>query len=383
MYKIVPGINVLLQQNLLADKRIGFVTNNAALTAEGTLSRVALLTQGCKLIKLFSPEHGISRSGADGAPQRNHTDSETSLPVISLYGEKRMPAAADVKDIDVLLFDIPDVGCRFYTYLWTLTYIMEAAAAFNKPLIITDRPNPTGIQLSDAEGPWLDEKHCSSFIGRWNMPLRHCCTLAELALYFNKEKNIDADITIIKAANYQRNTNTYSNVHFTPTSPAIKNIETAMLYPGTGLLEGIMVNEGRGTNTPFTVFGAPFIQQQQLLQQWQQLQLPGISAAAVTYTPQNGLYQNMVCNGLKFTVNEAAYLRPVAAGIALLQLLLHIYPEVIQDRLYATAANPTGAGHLDKLLGIPNAFEALKKGLPINTSISNQWRQIISPYLLY
>ena len=138
------------------------------------MSRVALLKNQFKLVKIFSPEHGISVKGDDGVKQQNVTDTITDLPVVSLYGEKLMPSEEDMQDVDMVLFDIPDIGCRFYTYLWTMTYVMESCAAYNKPFMILDRPNPIGALLEKAEGPMLDEANCSSFIGRWNIPLKHC-----------------------------------------------------------------------------------------------------------------------------------------------------------------------------------------------------------------
>ena len=176
------GIDVFLQQApAYKNKRIGLITNNAATTNQGIMSRVALLQHGFNLVKLFSPEHGIGTNGADGVAQQNNNDSITGLPVISLYGDQLAPHANDLDDLDLIVFDIPDVGCRFYTYLWTMTYVMEACAANQKPLLILDRPNPIGNDLEHAEGPFLDEATCTSFIGRWSIPVKHCCTLGELA----------------------------------------------------------------------------------------------------------------------------------------------------------------------------------------------------------
>lgn len=383
MQNVLFGIDVFLQQSTAYKSlQLGLVTNDAAVTANGTLNRVALLQHGFNITKLFSPEHGISRTGADGVAQYNHTDVLTQLPVISLYGNKLAPDIADFSDIDAVVFDVPDAGCRFYTYLWTLTYLMQACAEFNKSLIILDRPNPTGALIENAEGPFLDEEHCASFIGRWYMPIRHCCTLVELALYFNHNKNIKAAITVIKVAHYQRHFTGENNFTFTATSPAIKNIDTAILYPGTCLLEGICVNEGRGTAAPFTQFAAPFINKEDLLNRWQQEKIEGLLAQPVSYTPADGMYTGELCHGLQFSITNAAILKPVAAGITLLKLLLKMYP-FIEERLYRTAANTTGKKHLDKLLGIPHAFEQLQSEKNINTGCSQQWQQLITPFLLY
>jgi uncharacterized protein YbbC (DUF1343 family) len=384
MQQILYGIDVFLQQAAVyKNKRIGFVTNDAAVSTSGILSRLALVQNGFTIVKLFSPEHGIGRSGDDGVAQQNHTDIITRLPVISLYGTKLAPTEEDLQDIDVVVFDIPGVGCRFYTYLWTMTHIMEACAQYNKPLIILDRPNPTGALLKNAEGPFLDEKHCASFIGRWNIPVTHCCTLGELALYFRAQKMPQLNIEIIKVKYYRRNHTAWQDFKFVPTSPAIQNIETAALYPGMGLLEGININEGRGTATPFTICGAPWINSEKLLLHFQQKQIPGIKAITVSYTPNNSLYAGELCNGLAFEITNAAILRPVLTGIQLLQILFKLYPQHITERLYHTAANPAGSNHLDKLLGVYNSFDILKNGGEIETAISEKWEMMIAAYLLY
>lgn len=238
--------------------KFGLVTNDAAITADGLKSRVALLNAGLQIIKLFSPEHGINKSGADGAFQNDGIDSLTNLPIISLYGNKVTLAANDLQDLDAVLFDIPDIGCRFYTYLWTMTYVMEACASNNKLFILLDRPNPLGYDIKKVEVPLLNEACCSSFIGRWKLPVTHSCSLGELAHYFWKTRMTNLDGKIIKIKNWDRDFLSENKAwDFVPTSPAIKDLESVQIYPGMGLLEGINVNEGRGTEKDFKVFGAP------------------------------------------------------------------------------------------------------------------------------
>src|SRR5688572_13780296 len=217
MQQVIPGIDSFLRQgDLYKSLRLGLVTNNAAFTADRLLSRLALLKNGFNLIKIFSPEHGISVKGEDGVFQHHSTDIKTDLPIISLYGDRLMPTEEDLIDIDVMLFDIPDVGCRFYTYLWTMTYVMEACAKYNKQLIILDRPNPIGGNLEMVEGPMLDEKNCASFIGRWSIPVKHSCTLGELATYFSNKKIKGLDLKIVPVKNWDRAQVTND---FYPTSP--------------------------------------------------------------------------------------------------------------------------------------------------------------------
>ena len=385
MKKIVPGIDSFISQLVLYKKmRAGLVTNNAATTLSGTKSRLALLQKNFFITKIFSPEHGISAEGEDGTYQHNSIDALTQLPVISLYGNYLLPTAEDLSDIDIVLFDIPDAGCRFYTYLWTMTYVMEACAVNHKPLIILDRPNPISGDISKAEGPMLNETTCSSFIGRWSIPIRHSCTLGELAAYFSVTQKIEVDLTVIPVQNWTRNQLPAANKYwFMPTSPAITTIEAALCYPGTGLLECIQVNEGRGTKNPFTCFGAPWIDADVLLQKLKEKKLPGVVFSPVQYIPAAGLYVQERCNGLSLTITDEYHFLPVQTGIAILQELTALFPEQAKERLYKTVANPTGIGHADKLLGVANSFQLLKEGKMIEVELNNQWEEMIAPYLLY
>ena len=379
------GVDVFLKHKAIyKNYRIGLVTNNAATTSNAELSRIELLRTGFNIVKLFSPEHGITAKAADGSFQDNITDAVTDLPVISLYGERLMPEATDLIDIDLVLFDIPDVGVRFYTYLWTLTYIMEACSVYNKPLLILDRPNPLSGDLSKAEGPMLDKQYCSSFIGRWNIPVRHSCTLGELATYFNATRNIDIDLRVIKNKNWDRNVLAGTDWNFTPTSPAIPDIKTALLYPGTGLVEGINVNEGRGTPTPFKIIGAPWIDSEVLLKEFLKLSLPGIKAEPIRYTPTDSLYANELCYGLNLEITDVNKLNPVLTGLELIRLIQTLFQDECEERLYKTVANPKGKNHLDKLTGVMDSFKKIKnRELLQQYYATGNWKEVIGPYLLY
>jgi uncharacterized protein YbbC (DUF1343 family) len=384
MQQVIPGIDVFLQDpEVNKNSRLAIVTNNAAFASDRILSRLALVEKGFNLVKIFSPEHGISVKGEDGAYQKDAIDIKTALPIISLYGDRLMPTEEDLKDIDIVLFDIPDVGCRFYTYLWTMTFVMEACAKYNKQLIILDRPNPIGGDLNMAEGPMLDEKNCTSFIGRWSIPLRHSCTLGELANYFSNKKVKGLDVKIVPVKNWQRNQIAGTGFEFYPTSPAIKNISTALVYPGMGLLEGINVNEGRGTDNPFMQFGAPWINTEVLQVELKNKNITGIDFKPCTYVPADSLYKNETCYGLELSLTDPNKFHPVAFGIDLISVLFKIYPQWIKERAYITNANPSGGGHLDKLLGIKNVFETLKDGKTIQTDFSKTWLSEISSFLLY
>ena len=385
MQQVFPGIDSFLSApGLSRNSGFAIVTNNAAFTSQRILSRLALVKNGFNLIKIFSPEHGISVRGEDGVYQKHSTDIKTDLPVISLYGDRLMPTEEDLNDIDVVLFDIPAVGCRFYTYLWTMTYTMEACAKYNKQLIILDRANPIGGNINMAEGPMLDELNCSSFIGRWSIPIRHSCTLGELANYFSAKKINGLDLKIIAAQNWQRDQLAGTELFdFYPTSPAIQNISTALVYPGMGLLEGINVNEGRGTSNPFMQFGAPWINGDELKNALAQKNLTGTAIQSCSYIPTDSLYKNEMCNGLELKIVDSNKFHPVSFGTALISALLKLYPEYLKERAYVTNANPSGGGHLDKLLGIKNAFDLLRSNALVETNVSQSWPEEIEAYLLY
>jgi uncharacterized protein YbbC (DUF1343 family) len=384
MQQIMNGIDVFLSDpNQNKNSRFAIVTNNAAFTSDRILSRLALVKNGFNLVKIFSPEHGISVKGADGVYQTNSNDIKTDLPIISLYGDRLMPTEEDLNDIDIVLFDIPDVGCRFYTYLWTMNYLMEACAKYNKQLIILDRPNPIGGDLDMAEGPMLDEINCSSFIGRWAIPIRHSCTLGELALYFAEKRTDRLDLKVIPIKNWNRNQAGTPGFEFYPTSASIQNISTALVYPGMGLLEGINVNEGRGTEKPFMKFGSPWINAEELHERLLDKLIFGIKTMPCSYVPNDSLYKEEICYGLELAITDEKTIQPVSFGIKLMSSLFDLYPQHITERAYVTNANPTGSGHLDKLLGIKNAFNLLRSGEKPDTDISGNWTTEITPFLLY
>ena len=199
------GVDTIIESNPnWKHKRIALLTNDAARTNKGQFSRQVLIQNGFNIVLLFSPEHGINTKGLDGAIISDAVDPITGLRIVSLYGEQFIPSEQDLQSIDILLFDIPDAGTRFYTYLWSMTYWIEAAAQYNKQVIILDRPNPLGGDFSLAEGPMLHDA-VSSFIGRFPIPVKHQCTLGELAIYFNATRNWNANLEVIKCKNWKRN----------------------------------------------------------------------------------------------------------------------------------------------------------------------------------
>jgi uncharacterized protein YbbC (DUF1343 family) len=369
------GIDRLLQEAPIWKKaRIGLVTNEAATTRRGIPTRKALIDQGFSLTVLFSPEHGLDTRGVDGAKMDHGQDALTGLPVVSLYGDQLAPSAKDLAALDVLLFDIPDVGCRFYTYLWTLTHVLEACGRTGTPLVVLDRPNPLSGRMDLAEGPRLAPS-CASFIGRWDIPLRHSCTLGELAIYFNAVRGIGATVEVIRSETWRRRKfQPEGGLPFVPTSPAIRSFASALVYPGLGLLEATNVSEGRGTDYAFQVAGAPWLTD---------LSLPG--AIPWSFRPSESKYAGELCRGLWFPVADPGTFRSVENGFRLLHALRQV--PGFSWNTYPTHINPTGGGHLDLLTGIPESESLLtEKDLPASLPALlavPEWAGEIAPYLLY
>ena len=384
------GIDEIIHQNpSWKTKRIGLVTSNAATTNNGALSRTALLQAGFTIVCLFSPEHGITATAPDGEAQQNSMDPITGLPVVSLYGPRCMPTTQDLENIEIVLFDIPDIGARFYTYLWTLTYVLEACANNQKECIVLDRPNPVSGNFDAAEGPFL-EGTTSSFIGRWNIPIKHSSTLGELALYFNGTKKMGANLIVIPVKNWDRDSFVSAwGTDFVATSPAIQNHNSMLLYPGLCLLEATNISEGRGSQYSFETAAAPWMQTNEITSFINQSFGDEIKASGISFTPTSGKYANTLCKGIHFEVIDPAYYKPVFFGLLLLHIIRAKHPQHFLWEPYKTAVNPSGENHLDKLLGINNAQKLFDLPLPqfvaTCTKITHtpNWQEQMIPYLLY
>jgi uncharacterized protein YbbC (DUF1343 family) len=391
--KIRFGVDrvVMGEVDQLRDQRLGLVTSNVATTAfNGETSRVALRRAGFNLIRLFGPEHGLSGSAADGTPVTDEIDPATQLPVVSLYGQKLRPPPVSLADLDAVLYDIPDVGARFYTYIWTLSHVMEACAEAGKPLYVLDRPNPIGADLSMSEGSLLDEQNLSSFVGRWDIPIRYSLTIGELAQLWNVERSIGVDLRIVQVAGWQRRQHwPDTRLPFVKLSPAMPSYESALLYPGTCLFEGTSLSEGRGTSMPFQLIGAPWLKSQLVAEYFNQLKLPGVRAQAVPFTPQGRKHAGEQCQGVQLQITDPHALRPVNCGLHLLAQIIRLHADEFRWLAYPTAAAGSGVNHFDKLIGrldIRPALDAQRSDLldQINewTAPAN-WTARAQPHLLY
>jgi uncharacterized protein YbbC (DUF1343 family) len=291
-----------------------------------------------------------------------------------------------------MLFDIPDAGTRFYTYLWSMTFWIEAASKFNKKVIILDRPNPLGGNLNNCEGPMLHE-NVSSFIGRFNIPIKHQCTLGELANYFNKTQNWNVDVEIIKCKNndgsdWNRENLFFDwNVKWTNPSPALQNIEANILYPGLCFFESTNVSVGRGTTYSFEWIGADWFNIDAIKMVCQNILSEDFKIEILKLPITNNPQQ--LTTGIRIKVIDPYHFDAVLNGLLLLKLIRDIHPKNFKWMPYPTNANPSGENHLSLLLGIPDAENLFELPLQqwlqqINRLLKvNDWRVTIASYLLY
>lgn len=322
---VLNGIDVLVRRNFsdLAGKRLGLVTNHTGIDARRR-STIDLLAKapGVKLKRLFSPEHGL-RGLLDQPSISDSTDRKTGLPVVSLYGKQRAPTEAQLADLDALVFDVQDIGCRFYTYISTLRVCMEAAAKAKKPVIVLDRVNPLGGEA--VEGPAVPD--AEGFTATHAIPLRHGMTVGELADMMNRERAIGCDLKVIPIEGWRRAMRfEETGLPWIDPSPNMRGPNAALLYPGIGLLEfGISV--GRGTDTPFEVLGAPYVDDLRLAHELNQLGLAGVRFVPVRFTPTASVFKNETCGGVRVLITRRDEVSPVATGIAVACVLQRLYPK--------------------------------------------------------
>jgi len=323
--KVLNGIDVLERDNFkpLAGLRIGLVTNHTGRNREGRQTIDVLnKAPGVKLVALFSPEHGIR--GLVDDKVSDSKDEATGLPIYSLYGESRRPKPEQLKDLDALVYDIQDVGVRFYTYISTLGNVMEEAAKVKLPVFVLDRPNPIGGL--DVEGPIAD-KDKLSFTAYHTIPTRHGLTIGELAQLFNRQRNIGADLRVIKMDGWRRSMwFDETNLTWINPSPNMRSLTEATLYPGVGLLETTNLSVGRGTDTPFEVVGAPWIQGDRLAEYLNQRGLPGVRFVPLRFTPNASVFKDQQCGGVNIIITDRALFRPLPTGIEMALALRKLYP---------------------------------------------------------
>jgi uncharacterized protein YbbC (DUF1343 family) len=324
--KVLNGIDVLRAQNFepLAGKRVGLITNQTGLSADGTTT-IDLLYRAkvCKLVALFSPEHGIRGIMDDKID--SSVDESTGLPIYSLYGASKRPTQDMFKKMDVLVFDIQDIGARFYTYITTMGYCMEEAAKANIPFYVLDRPNPIGGVR--VEGPMLDANR-TSFIGYMPLPVRHGMTVGELARYFNKENRIGAQLQVVEMKGWLRSYYFWDTGQlWVAPSPNMRTMEAAILYPGVCLLEPTNVSVGRGTDRPFEIVGAPWIEPRRFAASLAAAQISGVRFVPIFFTPNGDKNRGTKCGGVNLLITNADELNSTVLGFTLVSVLNKLYPK--------------------------------------------------------
>ncbi len=355
-----PGIEVLLHERAseLKGKRIGLVTNMTGFDRD-LRSDIDLLAgrDDFRLVALFGPEHGVRGDAQAGAHVDASRDAATGLPVHSLYGEHREPTPEMLHGIDLLLFDIQDVGARFYTYPYTLANVMRAAKRDGIPVWVLDRPNPVGG--TKVEGPVLEPAQ-ASFVGMFPIPVRHGMTIGELARLFNGEFGIGADLSVVPMRGWQRgDAEPGDAMPWVPPSPNMPTRDTALVYLGTALLEGTNVSEGRGTTRPFEIIGAPFVDARELAERLNALALPGVRFRPTSFTPSFSKHEGKACGGVQIHVIDRDGYQPFLTGVAVVKTLHDLYPQQFRFQSDAPGAAP---GFFDKLAGNAWLREMIENG---------------------
>ena len=340
---VILGLDVLFDEkiNLIKNKNIALVTNQSGVDKEGRSNYLKFLEhENVNLKVIFSPEHGLFGEAAAG--EKLDYDELDDMPqVISLYGNKKRPSKNDLKDIDIIVYDVQDVGARFYTYITTLGYVMEVASQAKIKIIVLDRPNPLKGNL--IEGPLLNMDY-QSFVGNYPIPIRYGLSIGELAKMMVGEKWIKGapKLSVIKMKNWNRNQwYDETGLAWIKPSPNIPDLNTALIYPGMCLLEATNINEGRGTDKPFKRFGAPWIDNAKLSNRLNELKMPGVEFKPVTYIPTdidgmaiNPTFKNKICKGIEIKIIDRDIYQSVQIGLNIISILRDEYPNkfVINDK---------------------------------------------------
>ena len=366
---IKTGAEIVLEdpKEYLGSNQIGLITNQTGVTSKlEHLIDVFHNEPDINLKKVFGPEHSARGDIQDALLVEDHTDKTTSLPVFSLYGEFRKPTSMMLEDLDRLVFDIQDVGARFYTYISTLTLCLEAAKEHNLTFTVLDRPNP--INGVDVEGNILDP-FFKSFIGMHPIPIRHGMTSGELALFINQK--VKAELSIVEMTGWSRDMwYDETGLPWVQTSPNLPTLDTATVYLGTCFFEGINVSEGRGTTKPFENLGAPWVNSRKWTDSMNELKLLGVRFRSCHFTPTFWRYKDKRCNGLQVHVIDRNIFDAVTTGLYLLHTLKQVHPEAFEFNPSTYDEYP----HFDYLAGTDGLRKDLNEGKTVE-DISDRWQK--------
>jgi len=377
-----PGIEVLATDSihLLHELRVGLITNHTGTTRDGVPSAVVLLEAGVDVVALFGPEHGLHGTAGPGEAVEDARDQVTDLPVYSLYGRRLSPDTSMLRGLDALVFDIQDIGARYYTYVTTMAEAMKVAARAGLTFIVADRPNPIGGVR--VQGNVLDPSF-ASFVGRFPIPMRHGMTAGELALMFNSEYGIGADLHVVPVDGWLREAwADETGLPWIAPSPNMPTLESAAHYPGTCLFEGTSMSVGRGTDRPFQQIGAPWLDASELTRRMEARSQPGVRFEVVRFTPvepDDGKYEGQTAEGIRLTVTDRNAYDPTATAVAL----------IIEARDLSGDRWAWQEETFDRLAGTGSLRQAIESGVAAN-DIAASWAQSLrdfrrarSRFLLY
>lgn len=328
MNKIKLGLEVLLEEklDLLRDQRVGLICNPTTVNHKWQhAADLFHLHPSFELKALYGPQHGIRGETQDNMIEwEGFRDKRTGVMAYSLYGKTRIPTAEMLRDVDVLVFDVQDVGTRVYTFIYTMALAMVAAHDAGKKIIVLDRPNPIGGK--EVEGNILENGH-ESFVGLFPIPMRHGMTVAELALLFNEEFGIGCNLEVVPMRNYSRDDYfEESGAPWIIPSPNLPTVDATVVYPGTVFLEGTMISEGRGTTRPFELVGAPYADSYDVAHYLNELNLPEVYFRPHSFLPTFQKFVGQICHGVQIHVTSRQKFKPVITGIAIIKAFFDLYP---------------------------------------------------------
>ncbi len=330
----LTGLDVLVRDGFrpLSNQRVGLITNHTGISRDGR-SNVLLMMESdmVELMALFSPEHGFE--GKLDVPRIDDaTDERTGLTIHSLYGETRRPTPEMLEELDTLVFDIQDIGTRFYTYVSTMGEAMRVAAQEGKRFVVLDRPNPLGGEI--VAGPILEDGR-QSFVGFHTLPVQHGMTIGELALMLNSELALDLELEVIRCEQWSRGmTFDQTGLPWINPSPNMRSLTQAVLYPGVGLLETTNISVGRGTDTPFEMVGAPWIDAQQWASALKRSRLPGVTFVPRKFQPKSSKFEGEMCGGVTIMLTDWQQFDSIRTGLTMAVTLARLYPESWESRGY-------------------------------------------------
>ena len=371
MGRVRSGLEELLARpGRLRGVRVGLIANPTTVTPDLVHASLALKqSRAFRLTALFGPEHGIWADAQDLVEVEDSRDPTTGLPVFSLYGKTRIPTAEMLSGVDALLFDVQDVGARYYTFIYTMLHALQACARYRRRLVVLDRPNPLGGTA--LEGNVLEPEYLS-FVGMHPLPPRHAMTVGELALLFREELGLDADLQVVRMRGWRREMAfEETGLPWVMPSPNMPTVDTAWVYPGGCLVEGTNLSEGRGTTRPFELVGAPWLDPWRLASDLEKECLPGVRFRPVSFTPTFSKHAGALCHGVQVHVFERARLRAFETGLHLIDALIRQNPSAFE---FLPGSWEGRAPHFDLLCGVADLRPMLLARTPV-AEIARSWQE--------